>query len=65
MSRLSKVMSVFKERIGYPWATSFKQVFVWEKVSYLLIKNHENSKHQITNLKQIPMTEIQNSKQAQ
>jgi hypothetical protein len=28
----------------------------------LTYENHENSKHQKTNLKQIPMTKIQNSK---
>jgi len=28
----------------------------------LLNENHENSKHQKPNLKQIPMTQIQNSK---
>jgi hypothetical protein len=31
--------------------------------SYLLKENYENSKHQKPNLKQIPMTQIQNSKQ--
>jgi hypothetical protein len=29
----------------------------------LLNENHENSKHQKPNIKQIPMTQIQNSKQ--
>jgi len=31
--------------------------------SYLLLESDENSKHQKTNLKQLPITEIQNSKQ--
>jgi hypothetical protein len=31
----------------------------------LLNENHENSKHQKPNIKQIPMTKIQNSKQTQ
>jgi hypothetical protein len=65
MSRISKVMPVYKEEMVYPCVTSFKQVIVWGKVSYLLKKNHENPKHQNPNIKQIPMTKTQNSKQAQ
>jgi len=45
-------------------ATSFKQLFDWIYKSYFTKENHEKSKHQKPNLKQIPMTETQNSKQA-
>jgi hypothetical protein len=39
-----------------------KQLTDFTKIT-LLNENHEKSKHQKTNLKQIPMTQIQNSKQ--
>jgi hypothetical protein len=38
-----------------------KQLTDFTKIT-LLNENHEKSKHQKTNLKQIPMTQIQNSK---
>ena len=43
-------------------APSFKEVIDWIWVSHLFNANHENHKHQNPNLKQIPMTQIQNSK---
>jgi hypothetical protein len=44
-------------------AGAFNQVIAWNERSYSLNGNHGNSKLQNTNLKQIRMTEILNSKQ--
>jgi len=42
---------------------SFKQVIICFFKKYLIDENKENPKHQKPNLKQIPMTQIQNTKQ--
>jgi hypothetical protein len=44
----------------HPRATSFRFVIDWIYGSDMLSENHEKSKHQKPNLKQMPMTEIQN-----
>jgi hypothetical protein len=41
---------------------SFNQIIERIYEGYLPNENYENNKHQKTNLKQIPMTQIQNSK---
>jgi len=48
---------------GLLQATSVKQVIAWKKIKLPANENHENFKNQNTNLKQISMTEIKNSKQ--
>jgi hypothetical protein len=42
-------------------ATSFRQIIAWGKIELLAYEKDEN--YQKTNPKQIPMIEIQNSKQ--
>ncbi len=40
--------------------TSYKQITIWNYRNYFVNQNYGNSKHQIPNPKQMPMTEIQN-----
>jgi hypothetical protein len=55
---------VVKVEEGEGRVTSYKQITSWSYRNYFVNQNYGNSKHQIPNPKQIPMTEIQNSKHA-